>query len=724
MNRKIFRKIHKHNQRNDSTRNSKSNRNFEWSSTTNTTFICRIITAIMIFPWRTNAFLVSCGGHHYNPKRNLFKKLPFINSIITSRRCTGLEVSSRSNTCTSRSSTLWNQSLQFHQQNIHDSKYNTRLFSAIHKDNDNNEKYNNEMKDDDDDEMNIIHQQHHIFLKEIKSFVHHEIFTRMLSDGINTTNESVSSSSMITSSKPKINIIVAVSGGCDSIALFHTMLQIMNKRNNDNTTRFFESESDHNNNNIILECNIHVVHFDHQQRNNDSDGDRLFVQNLCEMNDVPFHCFYWDDYCNEMKKQERVIIFSQESARDWRRRKSIELLKHIIRSSPPPSSSAKISSSYSNFGIVLTAHHKDDAEETMIMKFLRGVHLTNWFGMDPLQRIAIDHDENNNNLHLYFGKPMLCIRKNSIQDFLLNQKLQWRDDESNQSDKYLRNRVRHHLMPLLQDLVGGEDILATRLKNIEKQSYKLRNDVSSRAIEYLGQSNTHFFLPIQHGEDSFGLVQEEALHMWIRKESGGDLSISYDKLSMISQQILNFPERRQWKLSLGGDWYVKRQGDILELESQIEGSPIEDDKNDNWVFNRYNNVENDLKCDVSVNGKENILLTFSIKERHDSDSMNFSLRKVEGNEEMKFLPPWRKNESRGVKIKEFLRGQKVPLHLRGSAPILCIQNSGEIQIGAVYVDINNGDKEGRWIVNGIYTSEDDELHNIEKVLLRRNKVKT
>ena len=79
-----------------------------------------------------------------------------------------------------------------------------------------------------------------------------------------------------------------------------------------------------------------------------------------------------------------------------------------------------------------------------ILKMLRGVHLTNLVGMEP---IVMGTKEMPNAI---IARPLLNARKTDIVDFLTLNQLEWREDESNASNKYLRNRVRNELIPLVE----------------------------------------------------------------------------------------------------------------------------------------------------------------------------------------------------------------------------------------------------------------------------------
>jgi len=238
---------------------------------------------------------------------------------------------------------------------------------------------------------------------------------------------------------PVIVFLLAVSGGCDSVALFHSLLDILsNNQSSDGKMNFIVDS-------CPFPCEMHVAHFDHQQRGPESDGDRLFVKNLCDKAGVPFHCFFWEG--NEKIDDHKP--FSQEIARDWRRSNLQDLLTTLTSSSPYGLHTNE------RLGLVLTAHHRDDAEETILLKILRGAHITNISGMNKVAYMEQEKSQTKTT----FAKPMLSVRKMDIVNYLKSKGFIWREDASNSSNKYLRNRVRNELMPLLRDIVGGDIIL-------------------------------------------------------------------------------------------------------------------------------------------------------------------------------------------------------------------------------------------------------------------------
>lgn len=162
-----------------------------------------------------------------------------------------------------------------------------------------------------------------------------------------------------------------------------------------------------------MKCfNVIVAHFDHGIRS-ESGEDARFVQELAAQYDVSF----------EYERAELGEQASEEVARAAR----YAFLRNVAQR-------------YS--GQIVTAHHADDVLETIIINITRG---TGWRGLASLR----DTDE--------IARPLLSYRKQQLIDYALQHSLNWHEDRTNSETKYLRNTIRHTVIPRL----GGqtEDIL-------------------------------------------------------------------------------------------------------------------------------------------------------------------------------------------------------------------------------------------------------------------------
>lgn len=467
-------------------------------------------------------------------------------------------------------------------------------------------------------------------------------------------------------SKKRIAMIVGVSGGCDSIGLLHGLVRSLSATETNVSGKLSLSLPWQE---MTLPCSIHVVHFDHELRGLESDGDRIFVQQLCNLYKLPFHCYYWKkDHADATNTS-----FSQDAARIWRRSRTSSLLQTVV--------------DHDEAGFILTAHHADDSAESLLLKLLRGTHITNINGMDPVTR---DTDSN------WIIRPLLNVRKNVIIEYLKALNLDWREDSSNASDKYLRNQVRNKLMPLLSDMVGGEDILQRRLNTLSRQSEEVRIDLQHRVNKYLQESCSAelFALPSL----DFELVHKEALHAWVM-DTTANLQFSYGRLERVCEQLIDHPHKLEWTMSIGYGYHLKREGNRLRLLGPTEGSSIEQLKQQThadsteltWtvlpVTHEWGDSPDGIKLCMSTEVLKGLSGFFLSTVRKDN---------------LVFAPPWRKDRSPS-KVAQFLRGQQVPLFERREAQIVyALKRNGEKLAVAVKLPTT-----GEIVVNALVTLDQE-----------------
>ncbi len=153
---------------------------------------------------------------------------------------------------------------------------------------------------------------------------------------------------------------------------------------------------------IILEC----AHYNHGLRGEESQRDQAFVDAICARLDIPCHIG-----SGQVKAGEKGL---EAAARDAR--------YAFLRSLP---------------GKVATAHTADDNAETVLMHLVRGTGLKGLGGISPVSGNVI--------------RPMLSVTRSQVLAFLEEYHVHYVEDSSNGTDAFLRNRLRHHVMPLLQE---------------------------------------------------------------------------------------------------------------------------------------------------------------------------------------------------------------------------------------------------------------------------------
>lgn len=214
----------------------------------------------------------------------------------------------------------------------------------------------------------------------------------------------------------KAKILIAVSGGLDSMVL----LDLFSK-----TTIEF----------AVAHCNF-------QLRSDESNEDEDFVKSYCQENSIQGFFQKFDTI--QFAEDEKVSI--QVAARKLRYEWFYELL------------------ATKNFDYVATAHHLDDQVETFLINFSRGTGLDGLIGI-PCQNNKII-------------RPLLTFSRDEIETFANENQLKWREDSSNASDKYLRNKIRHHVVPILKELNPSFlDSFENTLQNLN-QAQSLVDDAS------------------------------------------------------------------------------------------------------------------------------------------------------------------------------------------------------------------------------------------------------
>lgn len=183
---------------------------------------------------------------------------------------------------------------------------------------------------------------------------------------------------------------IAVSGGIDSMVLVHLF-------------QHFRLEFG------LLHCNFKL-------RGEESDADMRFIHDYCDENRLQLRIGFFETA--SIAKEMKVSI--QVAARDLRYHWFYEQMEE------------------NNVQYVATAHHLDDNLETFLINLSRGT------GLDGLTGIPAVNDK--------VFRPLLPFSREEIEKYAKENNLKWCEDSSNASDKYLRNKIRHHIVPALKEI--------------------------------------------------------------------------------------------------------------------------------------------------------------------------------------------------------------------------------------------------------------------------------
>lgn len=194
--------------------------------------------------------------------------------------------------------------------------------------------------------------------------------------------------------------LLAISGGADSMALLALFLQ--------------------------NQFSFQVAHVNYKLRGADSDLDQKIVEDFCAKNEIKFHLY-------EVSAADNQPI---NSIQNWARKIRYQFFKDI--------------QNQENLEFLVTAHHLNDDLETFLINLSRGSGLVGLSGI-PAQK--------NNIL-----RPLLPFSKKEIYNYLSENKVPFREDESNKKSDYLRNKIRNEIVPKLEET--NEDFLNNFQKSL------------------------------------------------------------------------------------------------------------------------------------------------------------------------------------------------------------------------------------------------------------------
>ncbi len=193
---------------------------------------------------------------------------------------------------------------------------------------------------------------------------------------------------------PGAPVIVCVSGGVDSMCLLDVLAGLREQ----------------------IGFPLYAAHYNHRLRGAESDGDEAFVREQCELRRIPLYVGS-GDVAGEAKRRGLGV---EETARTMRYVFFRELTLNL--------GGARIA----------TAHNSDDNVETVLMRMVRGTGLRGLCGIPPVAGDLI--------------RPLLCVSRAEIEGYCREHGVPHREDSSNDSDDYTRNRLRHAVMPVLREL--------------------------------------------------------------------------------------------------------------------------------------------------------------------------------------------------------------------------------------------------------------------------------
>lgn len=227
-------------------------------------------------------------------------------------------------------------------------------------------------------------------------------------------------------------VLLAVSGGADSVAMAHALVNLKKESH--------------------LPCAFVIGHVNHQLRGGHSDTDECFVQSLALLLGIPVVTKSVD--VKGYAKEHKLSI--ETAGRQLR----MQILAGMAENN--------------ECDCVATAHHKDDQAETLIHRLMRGTGYRGLCGIRPVSQVYGST----------FIRPMLKVRRSEIMEYCRKNGLDWREDATNRNVNFTRNRIRHQLLPSL-----NSDTIVERLSVLSKKSRELLHKTEAQAESILSQGH-------------------------------------------------------------------------------------------------------------------------------------------------------------------------------------------------------------------------------------------
>lgn len=215
--------------------------------------------------------------------------------------------------------------------------------------------------------------------------------------------------------------IVALSGGADSVTLLYTLK--------------------------YLGYNVEAAHCNFKLRGSESDRDETFCKELCRREDVKLHIVHFDT--KEYAVLHKISI--EMAARNLRYAYFEQLRKDI------------------DADAICVAHHRDDSVETLLLNLIRGT------GIHGLKGISVRNGS--------ITRPLLCVSRKEIEDFMDSAGLDYVTDSTNLVDDVQRNKIRLNIIPMLKDINPAVCDNIFRTTQIVSEALPILDDFTDKSVK-------------------------------------------------------------------------------------------------------------------------------------------------------------------------------------------------------------------------------------------------
>ncbi len=301
--------------------------------------------------------------------------------------------------------------------------------------------------------------------------------------------------------------IVAVSGGADSTALLHLLI-----------------EAGFN--------NLVIAHFNHQLRGKASQADAAFVRRLAAKLHLPFDLGSGDVRSLAGERKLSLETAARQARYDFL---SAVAQKHHTRA-------------------LFLAHHADDQVETCLFQFLRGSGAAGLSGMKSHSQRAIGGTT------LDLHRPLLGISKQQLLNYLEENKIRYREDATNAIAEASRNKMRLRLLPIIEELFGSS------FRSAIARSARIFTDeedlLSSMTLPMAAKEE----LSVKMLRELHPALKRRILHSWLK--NSGIIEPGFDEVEKVMSLLDHDAQGKGIsKINLPGNLHARRKAGVIFIES-------------------------------------------------------------------------------------------------------------------------------------------------------------
>ncbi|MCF6352249.1 MAG: tRNA lysidine(34) synthetase TilS [Cyclobacteriaceae bacterium] len=393
----------------------------------------------------------------------------------------------------------------------------------------------------------------------------------------------------------KSNFLVAISGGVDSAVLSHLLKEA--------TIDF-----------ALAHCNFNL-------RGTESDKDQRFVENLANEFGVKIHTISFETEKIAKSKKESIQMVARDLRYHW-----FEELREAFL-----------------YDYVLTAHHKGDVAETILFNLTKGTGIEGLHGIKPV----IGH----------LVRPLLFATRTQITEYATSRELAWREDSSNKLVKYSRNKIRHLVLPVLEEInPKAQESIYNASQRVSEAELFLKHTLKQVLALLIKKSKQDILIDLKILTDTPG-------YTYVLHEILKPMGFNYSQTQSIVSSIHG----------LSGKLFYSASHLVNLDRSNLIISPL----NQEEVIYILNESQNNLKTsDLEIVCKTIDNEHYTIKSTHkivglDKDKLKFPLELRHWKQGDVFYPLGMKGKK---KLSDFMIDAKIPVNLKSKLWVLVSQN--------------------------------------------------